>query len=56
MGATILQYNDDGMLRLVIYISRKNSLAECNYKIHDKELLAIINTLKEWELELISLL
>lgn len=56
MEATISQYDNDGMLRPVAYISKKNSLAECNYKIHNKELLAIINTLKEWELELISLL
>jgi hypothetical protein len=51
-----LQYDDNSILRLVIYISKKNILVECNYKIYDKELLAIINTLKEWELELISLL
>jgi hypothetical protein len=31
-------------------------LVEYNYKIYNKELLAIINALKEWELELISLL
>jgi hypothetical protein len=50
------QYNDDGVLRPVIYISKKNTPAECNYEIYDKKLLAIINALKEWELELISLL
>lgn len=54
-GATISQYNNNSVLRLVTYISRKNTPVECNYKIHDKELLAIINTLKEQELELISL-
>jgi hypothetical protein len=49
------QYDDNGVLRPVAYISRKNTPAECNYEIHDKELLAIINALKEWESELISL-
>ena len=34
--------------------SRKNSPPECNYEIHDKELLAIICCLKEWESELNS--
>jgi hypothetical protein len=33
------QYDDDGVLRLVAYISKKNTPAECNYEIHDKELL-----------------
>ena len=47
------QYVDD-VLHPCIYFSRKNSPAECNYEIHDKELLAIINCLKEWEPELIS--
>jgi transposase InsO family protein len=54
-GATMSQYDDDGVLRPVAYISKKNTPAECNYEIHDKELLAIINALKEWESELISL-
>lgn len=29
------------------------SLVECNYKIHDKELLAIMRCLNEWRAELI---
>ena len=40
------QYVDD-VLHPCVYFSRKNSPAECNYEIHDKELLAIINCLKE---------
>ena len=42
------------MLRPCAYFSRKNSPAECNYEIHDKELLAIISCLKAWESELVS--
>lgn len=39
----------------VAYSSRKNAPAECNYDIHDKELLAIIRCIDEWDLELQSL-
>ena len=45
-GGVLSQYVD-GVLRPCAYFSRKNSPAECNYEIHDKELLAIINCLKE---------
>jgi len=29
--------------------------AECNYEIHDKEMLAIIRALQEWRAELTSM-
>ena len=35
----------------VAYFSRKLQPAECNYPIHDKELLAVVACLKEWDLE-----
>ena len=54
-GGVLSQYDDNGLLRPCAYFSKKNSPAECNYEIHDKELLAIINALKEWEAELIGL-
>jgi hypothetical protein len=53
-GGTLSQYDDKGLLRPCAYFSRKNAPAECNYEIHDKELLAIICCLKEWEPELTS--
>jgi hypothetical protein len=53
-GGVLSQYDDDGLLRPCAYFSRKNSPAECNYKIYDKELLAIIRCLGEWETELAS--
>ena len=34
------------------FFSKKNNLAECNYEIHDKELLAIIQCLEAWDIEL----
>jgi transposase InsO family protein len=52
-GGILSQYVD-GLLRPCAYFSRKNSPPECNYEIHDKELLAIICCLKEWESELNS--
>ena len=53
-GGVLSQYDNDGVLRPCAYFSKKNTPAECNYQIHDKELLAIINALKEWESELMS--
>jgi transposase InsO family protein len=42
------QYDDDDILHPVAFFSRKHSLAECNYEIYDKELLAIVTAFKEW--------
>jgi len=38
----------DGTLKAVAFISQKMSLAECNYEIFDKELMAIIKAFEEW--------
>ncbi|KAI1004754.1 hypothetical protein K3495_g3462 [Podosphaera aphanis] len=54
-GGCWSQYNDKGCLRPVAYYSRKLAPAECNYEIHDKELLGIIRCLKEWRGELMGL-
>jgi len=42
--------------RLYVYYLKKNASAECNYKIYDKEMLIIIQCLKEWDAELRSVL
>jgi hypothetical protein len=48
------QYDDDNdndnddILHPVAYFSRKHSLAKINYKIYDKEPLAIIRAFEEW--------
>jgi len=47
IGGLLLQYNDDGVLWPCAYFSKRNMPAECNYKIYDKELLAIVCCLKE---------
>ncbi len=46
------QYDDKDILHSMIFYSKNMILAECNYKIYDKELLIIICCLKYWCLEL----
>jgi hypothetical protein len=46
VGGTLLQFGDNRLLRPVAFFLKKNLLAECNYPIHNKELLAIIRYLK----------
>ena len=53
-GGKLFQYDNNGLLRPCAYFSRKHSPAECNYEIYDKEMLAIINCLNEWDAELRS--
>ncbi|KAM4056773.1 reverse transcriptase (RNA-dependent DNA polymerase) [Hirsutella rhossiliensis] len=53
-GGALSQKGDDGIMRPVAFFSKKNAPAECNYPIHDKELLAIIRCLEHWDAELRS--
>ena len=49
-GATISQQSPkDGKWHLIMFFSKSLSLVERNYKIHDKEMLAIIQALEEWQ-------
>lgn len=48
----LLQYDNAGILWPVAFFSKKISKEECNYKIYDKELLAIIRCFEEWCYEL----
>ena len=41
-------------MRPYAFFLKKNSPAECNYEIYDKEMLAIIRCLEEWDAELRS--
>ena len=41
------QYNKDRVLYFIIYFSKQLSLAEYNYEIYNKELLAIIRYFKQ---------
>ena len=48
VSAVLLQVGDDNLEHPVAFFSRKMLPAETNYPVHDKEMLAIISTLKEW--------
>ena len=48
IGATLSQLDDKGQLRLVTCRSRKLLHAERNYPVHEKEMLALIDSLKRW--------
>lgn len=48
-GGTLLQFDKQGVLRPVFFMSKRMLPAECNYPIHDKELLAIVRCFEEWE-------
>ena len=47
-GAVLSQPDYEGVLHPVAFLSHHYLLAECNYKIYDKELLAIICAFEEW--------
>ena len=44
----ILSQEQDGVFKPVAYYSKSLTDTERNYDIHDRELLAIIKTLREW--------
>jgi hypothetical protein len=48
LGAVLSQKGDDGRLYPVAFHLRKFTLAEINYEIHNKELLAIVDCFKIW--------
>jgi hypothetical protein len=52
LGGVLSQYNKNGELRPVAFLSQKLAPAESNYEIYDKELLAIIRCFKQWRPEL----
>jgi len=47
-GEVLSMKCEDEKWRLVTYISKSLNEAERNYKIHDKEILAIIRCLETW--------
>ena len=48
LGAVLSQKDNKGTLRPIGFYSRKFTSSEVNYEIYDKELLAIIEGLKNW--------
>ena len=51
-AAVLSQYDPQGVLRPVAFMSKKMIPAECNYEIYDKELLAIVKAFESWTAEL----
>ena len=51
-AAVLSQYDDEGVLRPIAFMSKKMLPTECNYEIFDKELLAIVNAFETWTAEL----
>jgi len=48
MGEVLLMECEDGLWRLVAFLSKSLNKMERNYKIHNKEMLAIIRSLESW--------
>jgi len=44
LGAILLQLAEDGKLQPIAFYLRKFNAIEINYEIHDKELLAIVDS------------
>src|SRR3954471_10521343 len=53
LGAILSQKQEDKW-RPVAFLSKVLNPTECNYKIYDKELLAILTTFDEWQQYLIG--
>ena len=47
-GGVLLMECEDGLWRLVAFLSKSLNEMERNYEIHDKEMLAIIRGLESW--------
>jgi hypothetical protein len=48
LGAILSQFGIDGLLHLVAFYSQKLTSTEINYRVYDKELLAIITAFEQW--------
>jgi hypothetical protein len=47
-AGVVSQYDNDRILHHVTFFSEEDTPAECNYEIHDKELIAIVRAFEEW--------
>jgi len=55
VGGVLSQKQSNSLFYPVAYFLKTIALAKYNYEIHDKEILAIVRTLKYWQAELIGL-
>ena len=54
IGCALMQHDDDGVERVVVYQSRSLKAAEKNYPVHDKELLAMKYALVKFRVYLLG--
>ena len=54
VGGQLLQQREDGMRQPAAFYSHQLTSPECRYTTHDKELLAVIQCLNAWEVELVG--
>ena len=47
-GAVLRQYDHNGEFKAYSYLSKAFNLAERNYQVYDRELLAIVQALETW--------
>ena len=52
IGAVLSQPNQNKKYQLIAFYLQKLSLTELNYEIYNKELLAIINVFRKWQVYL----
>ncbi|EEP80497.1 predicted protein [Uncinocarpus reesii 1704] len=50
-SAGVLSQKHEELWHPIAFFSKTMALAECNYPIHDKEMLAIIRAFQEWRVE-----
>ena len=48
MGRVLRQKQEDGLWHPIAFCSLSMQPAKCNYKIYDREMLGIIEALKDW--------
>ena len=53
--SVLSQFDNKNVLKSCTYFLKKNSSAECNYKIYNKKLLTVIYYLQKWDTELHSI-
>ena len=46
--STVLSQKQNGIWQLIAFISQSLNPAERNYEIYDKEMLAIVEAIKDW--------
>ena len=47
-GSVLSHIGEDGQLPLVAFHTRKFEVVEINYEIHDKGILAIVDSFQQW--------